>query len=401
MAVIIKCARCRVRRKSDKGPCPACGGEGLRFVLDYWPEGRNGTRCRRILDPDVQLLRVAQEIDKNNRQSIREHRRPDLTPRQVTYTGMLADLIPDYMTNYKMRHRTSVNARRQELSFNEREQSLQILARILGPTPVSQIDRHAAAKYQTIRSQHSTRTKRAVTNRTINKELSYLASFLNWARTEKEIPVAHFKMPMLPEIRPRPIVLSPDEVRRLVDAAEPFYRAYFLCLYTLGFRLTEAAYLRWRDIDRESKSVSAVQKGGTIKIEPLNAWLDKALKAMKKESKRKPGPDDYVFFNARTGRPVLDIRAPLERAATAAGIIKRVTPHLLRHSIATHLLARGKNLRTIQAMLGHAQVGTTEWYTHVVTDDIRDATKDLFAEMSKKQKTARHKKNIDRKAKKA
>ena len=64
-----------------------------------------------------------------------------------------------------------------------------------------------------------------------------------------------------------------------------------------------------------------------------------------------------------------------------AGITKDITPHLLRHSIATHMLAKGINLRTIQAMLGHAQVATTEWYTHVVTDDIRDATKDLFAEM--------------------
>lgn len=71
----------------------------------------------------------------------------------------------------------------------------------------------------------------------------------------------------------------------------------------------------------------------------------------------------------------------LARAAKKAGITKDITPHLLRHSIATHMLAKGINLRTIQAMLGHAQVATTEWYTHVVTDDIRDATKDLFAEM--------------------
>ena len=190
---------------------------------------------------------------------------------------------------------------------------------------------------------------------------------------------------MLPHQRPRPIILSPDEVTRLVDAAEPFYRAFFLCLYTLGFRLSEATYLRWRDIDRESKTVTVIQKGGSVKVEPLNAWLDAALKTLKKELKSKPEPDDYVFLNPRKGRPVMDIRTPLERAAKKAGIIKRVTPHLLRHSVATHLLAKGKNLRTIQAMLGHAQVGTTEWYTHVVTDDIRDATAGMFAEMSKKR----------------
>ena len=292
------------------------------------------------------------------------------------------DAIPE-------RHRTNTHARRQELSFHEREQSLEILARILGPVPIIQVDRHSIATYQKTRSQHITRTKRRVTNRTINKELSYLASFLNWARRAKEIPVPPLKIDMLPHQRPRPIILSPDEVVRLVAEAEPFYRAFFLCLYTLGFRLTEATYIRWRDVDRDGKTISAIQKGGSLKIEPLNAWLDAALQALKKETekktKRKVTPDEYVFFNPRTGRPVMDIRTPLERAAKAAGIIKHVTPHLLRHSIATHLLARGKNLRTIQAMLGHAQVGTTEWYTHVVTEDIREATAGLFDEMRGKQ----------------
>lgn len=381
MAIIMRCASCRARRKKEKGPCPACGAEGVRFVIDYWPDGRNGPRCRRYLDPDIRSLKIAMEIDADTKQAIRDRRRPDLTPGKITYTATMDDLIPDYMADFRLKHRSKINPRRQELSFNEREQSLSIVARILGPVPLIQIDRHSIAKYQKVRSQHITRTKRPVTNRTINKELSYMASFLNWARRAKEIPVPPLKLDMLPHQRPRPIILSPDEVTRLVDAAEPFYRAYFLCLYTLGFRLSEATYLRWRDIDREAKTVTTIQKGGTVKIEPLNAWLDAALKALKKESKRKPGPDDYVFYNPRTERPVMDIRTPLERAAKKAGIIKRVTPHLLRHSIATHMLAKGINLRTIQAMLGHAQVGTTEWYTHVVTDDIRDATKDLFAEM--------------------
>ena len=389
MAIIIKCAGCKARRKTEKGLCPACGNTGVRFVIDYWPEGRNGSRCRRYLDPDIKSLKIAREIDHETKQAIRDRRRPDLTPSRIMYTATMTELIDEYMADFRMRHRTNTHARRQELSFHEREQSLEILARILGPVPIIQVDRHSIATYQKTRSQHITRTKRRVTNRTINKELSYLASFLNWARRAKEIPVPPLKIDMLPHQRPRPIILSPDEVVRLVAEAEPFYRAFFLCLYTLGFRLTEATYIRWRDVDRDGKTISAIQKGGSLKIEPLNAWLDAALQALKKETekktKRKVTPDEYVFFNPRTGRPVMDIRTPLERAAKAAGIIKHVTPHLLRHSIATHLLARGKNLRTIQAMLGHAQVGTTEWYTHVVTEDIREATAGLFDEMRGKQ----------------
>lgn len=386
MAIIIKCAGCKTRRKSDKGACSACGTTDLRFIIDYWPEGRNGPRCRRYLDPDIRSLKIAMEIDADTKQAIRDRRRPDLTPGKITYTATMDDLIPDYMADFRLKHRSKINPRRQELSFNEREQSLSIVARILGPVPLIQIDRHSIAKYQKVRSQHITRTKRPVTNRTINKELSYMASFLNWARRAKEIPVPPLKLDMLPHQRPRPIILSPDEVTRLVDAAEPFYRAYFLCLYTLGFRFSEAQYLRWRDIDRADKTVRCIQKGGGAKVEPLNAWLDAALKKIPQGQ-----PDDYVFCSPRTGRPVVEIRKALARAAKKAGITKDITPHLLRHSIATHMLAKGINLRTIQAMLGHAQVATTEWYTHVVTDDIRAATADMFKRMRKRQATAQKK----------
>lgn len=388
MAIIIKCAQCKARRKSDRGACPACGHHGVRFVVDYWPDGRNGKRCRRYLDPDIKSLALAKEIDAETKKAIRDRRRPDLTPSRIMYTATFDELIPEYMSDFRLRHRSGVNPRRQEQSFAEREGSLNIVSKLLGPMAIIQFDKHAVSKYQKVRSQHVTRTGRKVTNRTINKELSYIASFLAWARKAKEIPVPALKIDMLPHQRPRPIILSPDEVVRLVDAAEPFYRAFFLCLYTLGFRLSEATYLRWADVDRDNGTVKAYQKGGDLKFEPLNPWLDEALVALKKQTiarrpkgAKKIDPDEYIFLNARTGRPVMDIRTPLERAAKKAGIIKRVTPHLLRHSIATHMLSRKINLRTIQQMLGHSQVGTTEWYTHVIIDNVRDATKDMFAEM--------------------
>lgn len=380
MAIIIKCAGCKARLKTDKPPCPECGGVDIRFIIDYWPNGRHGTRCQRYLDDNIQSLAVAREIDKETKLAIRERRRPDLTKNISQYATTFDELFDEYMEWFRLHHRSNVNADRLERSFTEREQSLEIFSKINGPMAIIHFDKHAVARYHKIRSQQITRKGTRVSNRTINKELAYVASFMKWCRTEKDMDIPPLKIAMLPYNRPTPIVLSPDEVKRLIDAAEPVYRAFFLCLYTLGLRYTEAACLRWRDIDRASKVVRVVQKGGTEKIEPLNKWLDQALRKLKKG-----GADDYVFPGRRKDKPLTNIRRAIERARTKAKIVKAVSPHLLRHSIATHLLSKGTNLRTIQVMLGHSQIQTTQRYTHVITEDIKNATAGMFEKMRAKR----------------
>lgn len=382
MAIIIKCAGCKVRRKSNTGPCPKCGATEKRFIIDYRPQGRNGTRCQRFLDEAITSLAVAREIDKETKLAIKERRRPDLASPVSQYSATFDELFDEYMEWFRLHHRSNVNADRLERSFREREQSLAIFSRVNGPMAVSHFEKHAVARYHKIRSQQITAKKTPVSNRTINKELNYVASFLKWCRNEKDMEIPPLKIAMLPYNRPTPIVLSPNEVQRLIDAAEPVYRAFFLCLYTLGLRYTEAACLKWKDIDRASKVVRVVQKGGSEKIEPLNKWLDQALKKLKKG-----GADDYVFPGRRKGKPLTNIRRAIERAAKKGKIVKVVTPHLLRHSIATHLLSRGTNLRTIQVMLGHSQIQTTQRYTHVITDDIKNATAGMFEKMRAKGKS--------------
>lgn len=406
MAIIIKCAGCKVRRQSNTGPCPKCGETKTRFIIDYWPNGRHGTRCQRYLDDAITSLAVAREIDRETKLAIKDRRRPDPGSNPSQYYILFDELIDEYMDDYKLQHRSRINTIRQDKSFNEREQSLRIVAKnIDSKTTIAMFDRHTATAYARKRAGQITRRNTPVTNRTINKELTYVASYLKWCRRDKNFDTPPFHFDRLKHNRPRPIVLSPDEVVRLVNAAEPFYRAFFLCLYTLGFRLSEAQYLKWSDIDDENKTVKTVQKGGTEKLEPLNAWLNAALKDLKKEQAKKPvkskkkikrvahtNTEGYVFFRPETGRPVMDVRRALERAAKKAGIIKRVTPHLLRHSIATHMLSRGENLRTIQHMLGHAQLSTVTFYTHVVTDNIREATEGMFLEMQHLHVNNRNKK---------
>lgn len=385
MAIIIKCAGCKARRVSDKGACPACGHEGVRFVIDYWPDGRRGIRRQRYLDDSIKSLAIALEIDKETRIAIREKRKPDLSANPTQYYTRFDEFIDDYMTEFRLQHRSNVNKRRQEQTWNEREQSLRIVAKNIAPeTTLILFNRDTAAEYAQKRSTQITRTGGTVTNRTINKELSYVSAYLKWCRKRKHYDIAPLQFERLAYKRPKPIVLSPDEVVRFLKAAEdePFFHALFLVLYTLGFRYSEAQYLRIKDVDFANKTVIATQKGGSDKIGALNPYLERALK---KIIRKKDTPDKYIFVNHKTGRPVGDIRRALERAAAAAKITKRITPHLLRHSIATHMLTKGINLRTIQVMLGHAQVGTTEWYTHVMTEDIRSATTGMFDDMRRKR----------------
>lgn len=387
MAIIIKCKQCKARRKTDTGPCPECGGTEIRFILDYWPDGRNGKRCRPFLSDNIQSLDVALEIDKETKLAIRERRNPETQKILPQYSITINELIPNYMADYRLQHRSMVNSIRQEKSFKEREQALNIVSRIVGPMPVIHFDKHTAIKYQLTRSKQKTKRGTDVKNRTINKELTYMMSFFTWCRKKRGIDIDP-EIEMLSYDKPKPIIMSPDEVQKFIKASqsEPFWLAFFLCCYTLGFRLSETTFLRRQDVDRANKTVRAIQKGGEDKIEPLNPLLDRALKQLEKIKPKKenfPNPEGYYFFCQRTGKPVANAHQAISRIAKRAKIKKHITPHMFRHSIATHLLARGTNLRTIQKMLGHADVQTTMDYTHVVTDDIKRATNNMFSKMQK------------------
>jgi len=395
MAIIIKCRQCKARRKTDQGLCQACGGTEVGYIIDYWPNGRHGKRCQRYLDESIKSLAIAREIDRSTKLAIRERRNPEVAQDLPEYTQTFEELIDGYMSDYRLNRlqQQSVNKVRAEKSFNEREGALRIISKIIGPTPVILFDEHVAKKFQLTRSQHITNRRKPVSSCTINKELIYVQSFLNWCRKEKKIPVQRFEWTKLDYRRPKPTILSPQETVRFMAAAddEPLYKAFFLCLYTLGFRFSEAAYLRRRDVDRSTMTVRAIQKGGSEKIEPLNIYLDQALKRLEKwkpkEPKRGkplvhyPNKEGYYFVSLRTGRPISNVKKAIVRVATKAGITKHITPHTLRHSIATHMLASGKNIRTIQDMLGHADIESTTWYTHVVTGNIKDATEGMFDEM--------------------
>jgi integrase/recombinase XerC len=351
MTVIVKCAKCRIRMPQDATSCPDCSSIVRRFIIDYWPSGRHGKRVRFRLPDSLQDVAVALSIEKSIRNAARNPEAPQIAPAGVT----VADLFDDYLSWYAL-HRAASSKKDMEAVWNNH------LKTIFGGVPVQSINRNHFSAYQTARRA----TK--VTNRTINKELDYFRGFLRWCRVEKQLAVARIESGKLPYNRPLPIVLSPAEVLAIIEAAEPVYRALFICLYSMGLRKSEALGLRWSDIDQANKQIRVKQKGGAFKIPPASDWLMDALKTIRPE-KCKAGA--YVFLSKRTDLPLQNIRRAIERACKKAKVTKYVHPHLFRHSIAVHFMQDGVNQRMIQRFMGHGDSKSTEFYTTVSAAHLR------------------------------
>lgn len=176
-----------------------------------------------------------------------------------------------------------------------------------------------------------------------------------------------FEIPCLPRHRsPRPLpeVLSGSEVRRLLAAfRSDKYRMLVMTMYGAGLRVSEACRLRVADIDARRMLIHVrLGKGRKDRFVVLSRRLLDALRVYWRAHR----PQDH-FFPGRDVGPVTPqcVREALHAAARDAGLRKRVTPHLLRHSFATHLLETGTDVTVIQALLGHCQVTTTAHYARV------------------------------------
>ena len=373
MSIIIKCKKCHKILKADVR-CPHCGSSRKDFVIDYRPAGRYGPHRQRKLE-GVDDYDIALEYDRQMKKSIRDRRNPEIVRDVNQLTATFNDLYEEYLKWCKLRSEDSPSKNK---TNRGREYRWTYILKIIGDMPVAHFDKHQVRHYQDARHTDG------VGNKTINNELYEVAGFLNWCRSEKDFSMEKIYINKLPHKRPLPMILSREEIVKLIKAAEPFYRAFYLCLYTIGWRYAEVQYLKKSDVDLKNKTLRTIQKGGGWKVSALNPELEKALNAITPKDKTL-NPDEYYFISPRTGRPIVDIRKALERHRIKAKIKKNLYPHLLRHSIATHMLQNKTNLRTIQTMLGQADVSTTKWYTHVVTDDIRDATQGMFDDMFSKK----------------
>ena len=146
-------------------------------------------------------------------------------------------------------------------------------------------------------------------------------------------------------------------------------------LFSCGLRVSELVNLRSSDLFLEERFVRVIGKGNKERLVPISERAIKELRYWfmdRNLMQVKPGEEDYVFLNRRGAHLTrVMILIMIKKQAREAGIQKVISPHTLRHSFATALLKGGADLRAIQDMLGHEDIGTTEIYTHMETSDLR------------------------------
>lgn len=178
-------------------------------------------------------------------------------------------------------------------------------------------------------------------------------------------------MPLPKKEKRLPEVLTREEVKKLVEAAETSKsRLIIKMLYSAGLRVSELVNLRKQDLNLDEKT--GWVRRGKGKKDRLLIIAESIVKEVNKQIGKQP-THLYIFSPSTRDKPPTprNIQKIIKKAALKAGISKKVTPHTLRHSYATHLLESGTDIRKIQALLGHENLNTTQIYTHVSTDELK------------------------------
>jgi integrase/recombinase XerD len=224
---------------------------------------------------------------------------------------------------------------------------------------------------------------KAASPATIHRKAACLRSFYRHLRREgvrESDPTASLSSPR--RGRKLPQVLTRAEVDRLLSqprGTEPAAlrdRALLELMYACGLRASEAIGLEVADVDLEDAVLRARGKGSKERIVPIGQSALRALRIYLERGRPnlvKGRPERHLFVNFRGGTLTRQgLYKIVRRHAQAAGLADRMSPHTLRHTFATHLLAGGCDLRSVQEMLGHADVATTQLYTHLSSERLKD-----------------------------
>lgn len=227
-----------------------------------------------------------------------------------------------------------------------------------------------------------------IESRSLMRQIAGLRSFARYLEREGFGHASAFKAIKGPRVKkglPRP--LTPQAAREVTstapragEAKEPWIlardAAVFALLYGAGLRISEALSLRRNHAPREGEVITVRGKGGKFRQVPVLPQIARAIDDYLAQCPYKVGPEGPLFVGAKGGElsPRI-IQLAMEGLRGALGLPESATPHALRHSFATHLLARGGDLRTIQELLGHASLSTTQIYTEVDTARLMSAYK--------------------------
>jgi integrase/recombinase XerD len=227
-------------------------------------------------------------------------------------------------------------------------------------------------------------------SRSVSRYLVSLRSFFKYALAEELVrkdPTENLESPKIRQSLPS--YLRKEEVDRLLSAPSPNTpvglrdRAMLEVLYSTGLRVSELLNLRISDLDMRMGCVRCIGKGDKERLVPIGRKAIAAVEAYLAGARPKllrwgaPPPHNHVLFLTVAGRRLsrITIWKILHDYGVKLGLRGRLTPHKLRHSFATHLLEGGADLRSVQLMLGHADIATTQIYTHVVEERLKEIYK--------------------------
>jgi integrase/recombinase XerD len=210
--------------------------------------------------------------------------------------------------------------------------------------------------------------------------LSSIKSFFQYLVLENVIKKNPAELLEGPKItRKLPEILSPDEIQLLLETIDLSTihgrrnRAIMETLYATGIRVSELISLKQNDFFPEIGFIRVVGKGNKERIIPIGEVAIKHIRYSLEDSRHHFSSSDYLFVN-KNGKPLSRIMVFqfIKIAAEKAGIKKNISPHTFRHSFATHLIEGGADLKAVQDMLGHESIVTTEIYTHLDTEFLRE-----------------------------
>ncbi|HEX6593922.1 MAG TPA: tyrosine recombinase XerC [Bacillota bacterium] len=220
-----------------------------------------------------------------------------------------------------------------------------------------------------------------LSRRTVSRKISSLRSFYKFLERENKVDANPFIQVSLPKMnQPLPGFLYKEELEKLFqinDVTKPLGQrdqAILETLYATGMRVSECQGLKRKHIDFSIGTMIVTGKGRKERYIPFGSFAEEALKTYLNDGRQKllkksANPTDSVFLNAR-GQPITTrgIRLILSKMVERAALTVHVHPHKLRHTFATHMLNEGADLRTVQELLGHENISSTQIYTHVTKE---------------------------------
>lgn len=247
------------------------------------------------------------------------------------------------------------------------------LERLLQFLDSEEIDHPGKVTQHHIRAFVAQRHRQGLGGKSLQRLLSAVRSFFRWMLREGFVehnPATPVKAPKSP--RHLPATIDADSIGQLLDIPcdTPLAirdKAIMELFYSSGLRLSELASLRWEQLDLASGMVTVTGKGNRTRMVPVGRMATKALLEWRKNCGEFASFDQPFVFVSNRGNPIATrtIQARIRYWAKRQGIPQNIYPHLLRHSFASHMLESSGDLRAVQELLGHADISTTQIYTHL------------------------------------